>query len=158
MHLYVACWSVCNQGSRFLIGKKCLIAWSFPSKVHHHLIQRSNCSRLSVNFCRLEVALIPWLGLIKGLDHLIQFWSHLQTLQHGTSKWLPLTIHCLLCVQVFSYPRKTWHSYFTKECFSNLSNCARKISNFIHLKLTINKVSRLTSKTPGLSMHVALMI
>ena len=106
-HLYVACWNICTlvcrllkhlrPGSRFLIGKKC--AWSldhlFKSSWSLHFFLRvkgriGTVRSWSFDFRSLEMALISWLALKTGFDHLIQFWSWSQTLLHGIYKWLPL--------------------------------------------------------------------
>ena len=47
----------------------------------------------SVDFCRLEVTLIPWSTLKKGFDPMIQFWSQSQMFSMGhkvTTSWFYL--------------------------------------------------------------------
>ena len=64
-HLYVACWSVCDRIKIFDQQNVCLIVWSEALDCLIFLRvkgQRSNCSHafLILDFCSLEVPLIPW--------------------------------------------------------------------------------------------------
>ena len=58
----------------------------------------------SVNFCSLEVTLIPWLTLNNGLDCLIWFDLRSQMLQHKTCKWLPLAFSYMYVFLLASFP------------------------------------------------------
>ena len=88
-HLYVACRSVSDRNQVFWLAKSvldCLIVpfWGCWSLCMISKDQRSNCSH---TFLIVAVQRSPWSTPQKGL---IQFWSWLQTLLHGTCIWLPL--------------------------------------------------------------------
>ena len=95
-HLYVVCWNICDQDQDFWLAKSVLDRLIISSKALDRFIFLRVKGRIgtvrswSFDFRSLEMALISWLALKTGFDHLIQFWSWSQTLLHGIYKWLPL--------------------------------------------------------------------
>ena len=63
-----------------------ILFWSFWS-LHFQWVKGQILAvrSWSIDFCSLEVTLIPWSDVKKGL---IQFWFHSQTLLHEIYKWL----------------------------------------------------------------------
>ena len=83
-HLYAVYWSVCKICDWY---KLCMIAQSFQLMVCLICSWSKWQPRLfswSVDLGSLEVTLIPWSLYTKDNDHLMLFWSWLQTLQQVT--------------------------------------------------------------------------